>query len=462
MRRSRLFATTLIAFATLLLFTAARVRVVRSPVPPKPLSATRSFEITDKPIVEFFSLDRVLTQLIERSGVTGITPQQLMRQMFDTQNPRPGLADPAGAHCDDTLIKSVPSFNGFPRRCPTPEGKLAATPYLAGDYFTLGIANRFDLAPPDGSDCGQYRLVFAHRETGVLDRLHIIFEAVLPNPNPSAGIAGCRPVAQFWSDLSSVESMKLRRARLEEFFFDGLEGFPPVIDVANLSGRGGIRTVQQVAGPATNRFYQFRLVKTCASGDCTLRFTPDVLENMPYGLLFDGADESNQARAFRDEFVRQVPTLAINDLNLFHMKIPNEYLMVESNPIESFGAFAYELPFNQSKAGGEGLVFRERIQAELDRVGSTITPENIIVRAEHQTCHGCHGFNGAIPLGGGLKLEIGFGGIQMISEDILMDGEAGPGTRYGVDPIVEKQFVPHRMQILQDFLRDGTPPVHSN
>ena len=49
----------------------------------------------------------------------------------------------------------------------------------------------------------------------------------------------------------------------------------------------------------------------------------------------------------------------------------------------------------------------------------------------------------------------------MISDKIMMDGEGGPGTRYGVDPIVEKQFVPHRMQILQDFLRNGTAPVHS-
>ena len=47
------------------------------------------------------------------------------------------------------------------------------------------------------------------------------------------------------------------------------------------------------------------------------------------------------------------------------------------------------------------------------------------------------------------------------SEDIMADGEAGPLTRYGVDPVAERQFIPHRMQILTDFLRNGTPPVHS-
>jgi hypothetical protein len=70
-------------------------------------------------------------------------------------------------------------------------------------------------------------MVFAQRdsETGAstLVRRHLIFEAVLQNPNPALGLAACRPVAQFWSSLSAVESMDERRGRLEKFFFEGLE-----------------------------------------------------------------------------------------------------------------------------------------------------------------------------------------------------------------------------------------------
>src|SRR5436305_10270299 len=114
MRRSLIGTLTLgLLIATFLM--AARTRAVKPPEP-KPLRATRSFEITDKAIVESFTLDRVLTQLIARSGVTGLTSQQLLQQMFDTQNPQPGLIDPAGPHCNDVLIGGVPSFNGFPRR----------------------------------------------------------------------------------------------------------------------------------------------------------------------------------------------------------------------------------------------------------------------------------------------------------------------------------------------------------
>src|SRR4051794_18154192 len=114
-------ATFFIAVCIFVLLVSARQRAVRPPALPRPLSITRSFEITDKSIVGVFTLDRVLTQLIARSGVSGITSDQLIRQMFDTQNPKPGLIDADGPHCNDNFTNGVPSFNGFPRRCPTLE-----------------------------------------------------------------------------------------------------------------------------------------------------------------------------------------------------------------------------------------------------------------------------------------------------------------------------------------------------
>src|SRR5438067_29649 len=212
--RRRLLGTAAITAAAGLFLTAAQFRAVRPPS--KPLTMARSFAVTDKSIVTPFTLDRVLTQLIARSGVTSVTAPQLIRQMFDTQNPRPGLVDATAPHCNDTILNGVPSFNGFPRRCPTPEATLAATPYTSDEWFTLGLLNRFDVAPADGSNCGQYRLVFAHRENDPINiqRLHLIFEAVLPNPHPEAGLAGCRTVAQLWSDLSSIDSLDVRRERL--------------------------------------------------------------------------------------------------------------------------------------------------------------------------------------------------------------------------------------------------------
>ena len=180
----------------------------------------------------------VLDQLVARSGVPNITSAQLFRQWFDTQNPKPGLADRAGPHCDDFMTDGSPSFNGLPRRCPTFEGALAATPFTSGEYFPIALVNRFDQAPADGSNCGQFRLIFA-RAMPLQQRLHIIMEPVLRNPNPASGLAGCRAVAQFWAGLTNVDSQADRRAKLESFFFDGIAGMPPVIDPDNFTAASG-------------------------------------------------------------------------------------------------------------------------------------------------------------------------------------------------------------------------------
>src|SRR3954454_22386445 len=190
------------------------------------LDPRRSMIVTDVALLEGFTFERVLDQLVARSGVPNITSAQLFRQWFDTQNPKPGLADAAAPHCDDFMTDGSPSFNGFPRRCPTLEGALAATPFTSGEYFPIALVNRFDQAPADGSNCGQFRLIFA-RNVPAGQRLHIIMEPVLRNPNPGLGLAGCRAVAQFWAQLTNVTSLADRRAKLESFFFDGIAGMPP-------------------------------------------------------------------------------------------------------------------------------------------------------------------------------------------------------------------------------------------
>src|SRR5690349_16811 len=103
-----------------------------------------------------------------------------------------------------TLIVAGSLFAAARRRAaspaPTPEGALAqSNPFTPPQYVPLALTNRFDLAPANGANCGQYRAIYARRTNVETDRLHIIFEATLPNPDPAAGLAGCRPVAEFWA-----------------------------------------------------------------------------------------------------------------------------------------------------------------------------------------------------------------------------------------------------------------------
>ena len=146
------------------------------------------------------------------------------------------------------------------------------------------------------------------------------------------------------------------------------------------------RSLQQRLPPEAQRFYQFRLMKQCESGDCTLRMLPDIIENSPFGLLADGRNTTPIARAFRDELIKHVGTLAINDINLFHMQIPKQFLMVESNPINDPNAQAIDGAFDAGKTSSEGADFKNRIQAELTRAGSSITPENVMKRAAFESC----------------------------------------------------------------------------
>lgn len=463
MRKRRSLTLFLGILALPLLIAASRHRAVTRPPLPANLDMHRSFAVTDQFILDGFPFERVMKTLADRSGVPSATATRLYQQWFDTQNRKPGL-DPAAPHCDDFLLDGKPAFNGFPRRCPTPEASQAGLqPFVPADYEPMALINRFDLAPADGSDCGQYRIIFAFTDKRIfLDRIHLIFEGVLPNPNRSAGLAGCRPVAQFWADLSAVNSMAERRARLENFFFNGIPGFAPVLHPDHYSAAigGSVRTMQytfDVLDHESPRFYQFTLEKRCG-GDlrCNLWMEPALLENMPTARLFDARANSPTGMRFRQHFISQIETLAVRDLNGFFMKVPAEFLTVEGDALGD--AFGFLSAFNSGLASPAGAQFRDAIQTELNRIGSPLSPAQIVARAETQNCTGCHFLAG--PIGDGLQWPSAWPLFQHVGEEFRESGESG--LRFAVSPAMKEVFLPRRMEILHQFLTTGRPPIHSN
>jgi hypothetical protein len=315
---------------------------------------------------------------------------------------------------------------------------------LRRDHIAIGVINRFDMAPANGANCGQYRVIFAKRSSSAFDRLHLIFEPVLPNPEPSRGLAGCRPVAQFWADLSAVSSIAERRARLERFFFSGLDGFAPVLhpDHLSVASGGGIRTMHNSGDLLANRFYQFHLEKR---GD-HLVAEPGVLENMPPGTFFDATNSTPAAKRFREVFVANVRNLATEDENLASMNIPREFLLAESNPGGSELDVIFEIPFITGRFSAEGIAFSSRISAELRKAGSRLSPLDAVTRANHLSCTGCHFFRGNV---GGTEF------YQQISESFTEPGEAGP--RFKISSTMRDVFVPHRAEVLRNFLKSTAP-----
>jgi hypothetical protein len=204
------------------------------------IEPARSLVVTDRAVLDsppggLFALQRVFDQLVAQSHVPGLTRQGLWQQWWTHLGPQ-----------------CTTSLNGFPLDCPRAEGTEATLdpfdPQGPVFYQTTALVNRFDLAPVDGTHCGEYRLVFARTPVvGFHPRNLLIFEAVLPNPAPYLGLEGCRPVAAFWASLSVLDDPQARAQALAEFYFTGLPGFPPVVTIAHYgtgtgTGTGQIRT----------------------------------------------------------------------------------------------------------------------------------------------------------------------------------------------------------------------------
>ena len=183
---------------TLLLLTGPAFGQIAVPAPVCPISQVdieprRSLFVTDLEVLDHFELEQVLGQLARQSGVPGLQAIDIWEQWWNTQKPGPPTEpDP---RCNDELdADGNASLNGFPYQCPRAEaGEADVDPFdptQATYYKPLALVNRFDLAPPDGANCGEYRIVFARKsgETQTLQRNLIIFEAVLPNPSPGCGL----------------------------------------------------------------------------------------------------------------------------------------------------------------------------------------------------------------------------------------------------------------------------------
>ena len=417
------------------------------------LDARRSLAVTDQAIVDEFSLEAVLDQLVGQSDAPGMTALGLFQQFWDTQNDAATSAGRAAA-CTGTL-------NGFPYVCPRSEGAQArqdpfATPTGPEGYRAIGLFNRFDLAPADGSNCGEHRIVFARRsgETNALNRSLLIFEAVLDNPDRAQGLKGCAPVAEFWAELSAVDSVQKRAKALKKFYFKGLPGFQPVVHVDNY---GSVRGFRQTGQIRSNQFFsgpgepwmlrEFQLRQSCGSAPCTLQVVPDTVKVNPSPELFAAPSAAGNGpldqprRDFQNFFLTQLGALSAADINRFNYSVPDQFNTGDSQSQGPRDDYAAKL----------GPAFAQSVQASLGAQGINLTPQNVVNRSLALSCAGCHQLSNGDALGGGLAAWPASQGFTHVSE---RDPEAAPegGLRFRVSPALTNVFLPHRKTVLASFL----------
>lgn len=415
---------------------------------PAALDAGRSLLVTDHAVLQDpaagFTLSRVLGQIAAQSQEAGLDARGLFARLWQTQ-----LVGEGGC-AKESALSGGPGLNGFPLQCGRAEGQQAynAAGYLAA-YRPVALSNRFDLAPRDGSSCGEYRITFAKDPGYGPGRNFLIFEAVLPNPAPGCGLAACRPVAEFWAQLSQIEDPAERAARLSRFYFQGLPGFRPVVHAEHYGGRGArsgqVRTNQFMEGPWTLR--ELHLTATCGAG-CALGVEAVPVGATPYPGLWDssqGGAYAARAQELQGAVVAQAGALAAADLGSLGLALPAGSLAAESrvpDQDEALQAF--------TRGGRLGGSLYDRLRLAL--AGSGLTPEHVLRRAETQTCAGCHQYNNggaAAQLGGGLVWRPSLGFVH-VSEQASERGPDGP--RYAISPALREVFLPQRQSILATYL----------
>ena len=436
------------------------------------LDARRSLAVTDDPILARFSLERVLTQLAKQSGVRSATALSLFHQWWDTQNPAPGLG--LGAHCDDKVDPVMGTvLNGYPYLCrPAPaEGVQAACDPFAAEsacaYVPIGLFNRFDLAPEDGSNCGEHRIVYG-KKSGILDatdRATLIFEATMPNPHPEQGLQGCRPLVDTWAGLTTEDDIEARADALEQLYFVGIPEFPPVVAIDhygdNFTGVGQIR-INQLSHATTGwSLREFKLRRTCLGSTMSMpgrpicnaiRFVPVTDKTNAFGGLFDPASTHPSAAAFVKYFPSQVKTLAGATVPDISLSVPD---LFDTGQSQASGTTAAEMKYLDQLTTSPSAL-RDGIQTKLTSVASTLSPDDIVLRAQANTCAGCHRLNNNVGIGGGLVWPASLGFVHVSDRDTeVVDGV----TRHPLSPALIDVFLPHRKEVVEGFLKGDPAPT---
>lgn len=415
--------------------------------PSQVINARRSLAVTETAILSQFTLTGVMNQLAAQNGNVGFTGTQLFRQLWETQNAAAGPADlQPSAHCTDNGT----SLNGYPNICRPTEGSQANAGNTANinSYSAIGLFNRFDLAPSDGANCGEYRVVFG-KTGGGGSRNFIIFEAILPNPRLDLKLEGCRQVQTFWRDLNNTADINARATALKSFYFTGLPSFSPVIHMENFgfnsTGEGQIRVNMFMGGPWDLK--EFKLQRQCPGGVCTLKAVPASVKTNPFGDLFNPNSFHPLAGDFQMHFLTQVASLAIADVNRFNYSVPDQFNAGHSDA-QSFGS---EDDYLANFGGPSPL--RDAIQDELNILGSTLTPDDIVARAQALSCGGCHERSTGASLGNGMIFPPSAGFVHNTEFT-----ETGPdGTRFKLSSALTTTFLPFRKNVLEEFLSAAHP-----
>jgi hypothetical protein len=381
------------------------------------------------------TMSGILTRAALSSDLVG-DPDFTYARLVDSFTTAESAKLAGGSYCDDTLVDGVPSLGGYPIQCPRAESEQIDD---IDSWFAVAAVNRFDLAAADGSDCGEQRLILASAAQG---RMLVIFEARIPNPDPSCGIAACRPIVDFWVALSSIDDPVQRNHQLRLAFLDGHPtlteaGFEPFMSGVNLTfGTGQIRSNSRVDDPWTLR--EFRFV---AEGT-RLSVLPTPVTGDSFAALWNDLGPEPQGPDCRQSILDKLETLLVDDTAAMGLMLDPSCFAGESR--EDFTS-------NYALALGSGSgTFEAAIAERLVELGSDLTPNQLANRASFASnCMGCHASANGFDLGHGLLAPSSMGFVHV---DEFNHESCGDGACFAISPALAQDFLPARLAVLEGFL----------
>jgi hypothetical protein len=199
---------------------------------------------------------------------------------------------------------------------------------------------------------------------------------------------------------------------------------------------------------------EFKLQSDCSGGGgsaCRLVVTPVPDGVNAFGPLLSATSALPQKADFDAFFPSQVSSLAGASISAIGMGVPEAFNSAQSHNSGPSHEMDYPLHF----AGPSAL--RSAIEAELARLGSSLSADEIVLRAQAMTCAGCHKLSDRVSLGGDLTWPASLG-FTHISE---RQSETVNGKqRFVISPALIDEFLPHRKAIMEAFLTgQPLPPV---
>ncbi|MDW9354134.1 hypothetical protein GOA97_06205 [Sinorhizobium meliloti] len=344
------------------------------------------------------------------------------------------------------------------------EAEVQASQLLA-NMQPVGLFNRLDLAPASWRYCGEHRVVYA-MGTGE-NRMFIIFEAALDNPDSTHSAAGCLRIASFWAGLKNKQPGELPDL-LHDFYYEGDlgDGNPKVSSVLD-SKHFGVPFGQirgnlfMTKGDIPGNPWMLREWRTFPDANAGTRIVVDTVKSNPSPEFYsDQALVPHEGRGqpfadLRPEFKSRFVVANLRELIEVDLQAATQnrvptgdeiFNKLSANFDDRFNDFESisQLPGDKLNASND---LKKEIENELKKyklpANWALTPDHIIARAEALSCGGCHNLT---------KEAVGPGDASMKWPAALQFTHINESAQ--LSPALLDHFLPARCENLHKFMAE--------